>query len=189
MVGVGWAWRSDRAEGREADQRAAGAEAVAAQVNQTRATEHAQAETLATIGAKYEEDRTAAATVPAAVVADLRAGRLQLRDDLATCSTSLLSQAVAGAVERDARRTTSRGCGSCCSNRPRRRRPRPRQPSRDPGGQGPTVSNILQLIRTTRWPWTSTSLPRASGSSLTASRPGSSGTWRRWPWWWIAQAA
>ncbi|MBH1623871.1 lysis protein [Stenotrophomonas maltophilia] len=102
MVGVGWAWRGDRAEGREADHRAAGAEAVAAQVNQTRATEHAQAETLATIGAKHEEDRTAAATVPAAVVADLRAGRLQLRDDLATCSTSLLSQAVAGAVERDA---------------------------------------------------------------------------------------
>ncbi|MBS3725902.1 MULTISPECIES: lysis system i-spanin subunit Rz [Stenotrophomonas] len=103
MVGVGWAWRSDQAEGREATQRAAGAEAVAAQVNQTRATEHAQAETLATIGAKHEEDRAAAATVPAAVVADLRAGRLQLRDDLATCSTSLLSQAVAGAVERDAR--------------------------------------------------------------------------------------
>jgi len=102
MFGAGWAWRGDRAEGREADQRAAGAEAVAAQVNQTRATEHAQAEALATIGAKHEEDRTAAATVPAAVVADLRAGRLQLRDDLATCSTSLLSQAVAGAVERDA---------------------------------------------------------------------------------------
>lgn len=102
MVGVGWAWRSDRAEGREATQRAAGAEAVAAQVNQTRATEHAQAETLAAIGAKHEEDRTAAQAVPAAVVADLRTGRLQLRDDLATCSTSLLSQAVAGAVERDA---------------------------------------------------------------------------------------
>ncbi|WP_414614833.1 lysis system i-spanin subunit Rz [Stenotrophomonas geniculata] len=102
MVGVGWAWRSDRAEGREATRRAAGAEAAAAQVNQTRATEHAQAETLATIGAKHEEDRATAATVPAAVVADLRAGRLQLRDDLATCSTSLLSQAVAGAVERDA---------------------------------------------------------------------------------------
>lgn len=102
MVGVGWAWRSDRAEGREAAQRAAGAEAVAAQVNQTRATEHAQAETLATIGAKHEEDRTAAATVPAAVVADLRTGRLQLRDDLATCNTARLSEAVAGAVERDA---------------------------------------------------------------------------------------
>ncbi|OBU70443.1 hypothetical protein A9K58_00385 [Stenotrophomonas maltophilia] len=102
MFGAGWAWRGDRAEGREADQRAAGAEAVAAQVNQTRATEQSKALQLATIGAKHEEDRTAAATVPAAVVADLRAGRIQLRDDLATCSTSLLSQAVAGAVERDA---------------------------------------------------------------------------------------
>lgn len=102
MFSAGWAWRGDRAESGEATQRAAGAEAVAAQVNQTRATEHAQAEALATIGAKHEEDRTAATTVPAAVVADLRAGRIQLRDDLATCSTSLLSQAVAGAVERDA---------------------------------------------------------------------------------------
>lgn len=102
MFGVGWAWRGDRAEGREADQRASGAEVVAAQVNQTRAAEHAQAETLATIGAKHEEDRAAAAAVPAAVVADLRAGRLQLRDDLATCNTARLSEAVAGAVERDA---------------------------------------------------------------------------------------
>ncbi|HDC4411747.1 TPA: hypothetical protein O8L94_004808, partial [Enterobacter kobei] len=90
-----------RAEGREADQRAAGAEAVAAQVNQTRAIEHAQAESLAAIGAKHEEDRTEAATVPAAVVADLRDGRLQLRDDLATCNTARLSQAVAGTIERD----------------------------------------------------------------------------------------
>lgn len=102
MVGVGWAWRSDRAEGREATQRAVGAEAAAAQVNQTRATEQSKALQLAAIGAKHEEDRTAAATVPAAVVADLRAGRLQLRDDLATCNTARLSEAVAGAVERDA---------------------------------------------------------------------------------------
>lgn len=102
MFGAGWAWRGDRAEGREADQRAAGAEAVAAQVNQTRATEQTKALQLAAIGAKHEEERTAAATVPAAVVADLRAGRLQLRDDLATCNTARLSEAVAGAVERDA---------------------------------------------------------------------------------------
>ncbi len=101
MVGVGWAWRSDRAEGREAAQRAAGAEAVAVQVNQTRATEHAQAEALATIGAKHEEDRTAAEAVPAAVVADLRNGNLRLRDDLATCNTARLSEAVAGTIERD----------------------------------------------------------------------------------------
>lgn len=102
MVGVGWTWRGDRAEGTEATQRAAGAEAVAEQVNQTRAVEHRQADSLATIGAKHEEDRTAAEAVPAAVAAGVRDGSLQLRDDLATCSTSLLSQAVAGAVERDA---------------------------------------------------------------------------------------
>lgn len=102
MFGVGWAWRGDRAEGAEARQQASTSSAQAQQINQTRAIEHAQAETLATIGAKHEEDRAAAEAVPAAVVADLRAGRLQLRDDLATCSTSLLSQAVAGTVERDA---------------------------------------------------------------------------------------
>ncbi|MBA0225190.1 hypothetical protein D7U89_06760 [Stenotrophomonas maltophilia] len=101
MFGAGWAWRGDRAEGREATQRAAGAEAVVAQVNQTRATEHAQAETLAAIGAKHEEDRTAAAAVPAAVVAGVRDGSLQLRDDLATCNTARLSQAIAGTIERD----------------------------------------------------------------------------------------
>lgn len=101
MFGAGWAWRGDRAEGREADQRAAGAEAVATQVSQTRATEHAQAETLAAIGAKHEEDRTAAAAVPAVVVAGVRDGSLQLRDDLATCNTARLSQAVAGTIERD----------------------------------------------------------------------------------------
>ena len=101
MFGAGWGWRGDRAESAEARQLASTSSAQVQQINQTRAIEHAQAETLATIGAKHEEDRTAAATVPAAVVADLRAGRLQLRDDLATCNTARLSEAVAGAVERD----------------------------------------------------------------------------------------
>jgi len=101
MFGAGWAWRGDRAEGSEAlSQVATGKQALQVE-QQARAVEHQQAEDLANIGAKHEEDRTAAQAVPAAVVADLRDGRLQLRDDLATCSTSLLSQAVAGAVERD----------------------------------------------------------------------------------------
>ncbi|HDS1584970.1 TPA: lysis protein [Stenotrophomonas maltophilia] len=103
MFGAGWVWRGDRAEGAEARQQARTSSALVQQVNHTRATEHAQAEELAAIGAKHEEDRTAAATVPAAVVADLRAGRLQLRDDLATCHTARLSEAAAGAAERDAR--------------------------------------------------------------------------------------
>ncbi len=101
MFGAGWAWRGDRAEGSEAlSQVATGKQALQVE-QQARAVEHQQADDMAAIGAKHEEDRTAAQAVPAAVVADLRDGRLQLRDDLATCSTSLLSQAVAGAVERD----------------------------------------------------------------------------------------
>ncbi|KAJ9651794.1 hypothetical protein H2198_008973 [Neophaeococcomyces mojaviensis] len=98
---AGWVWRGDRAEGNEARQQASVSAAQVAQVNEARATEHAQAQTLATIGAKHEEDRTAAATVPAAVVAGVRDGSLQLRDDLATCNTARLSQAVAGTIERD----------------------------------------------------------------------------------------
>lgn len=98
---AGWVWRGDRVEGNEARQQASVSAAQVAQVNEARATEHAQAQTLATIGAKHEEDRTAAATVPAAVVAGVRDGSLQLRDDLATCNTARLSQAVAGTIERD----------------------------------------------------------------------------------------
>ncbi|WP_164079726.1 lysis system i-spanin subunit Rz [Stenotrophomonas maltophilia] len=98
---AGWVWRGDRAEGNEARQQASVSAAQVAQVNEARATEHAQAQTLATIGAKHEEDRAAAATVPAAVVAGVRDGSLRLRDDLATCNTARLSQAVAGTIERD----------------------------------------------------------------------------------------
>ncbi|MDN8648936.1 lysis system i-spanin subunit Rz [Stenotrophomonas indicatrix] len=102
MFAAGWAWRGDRAEGGLAQQQAGASAAQMQQVNQTRATEHDQAEALATIGAKHEEDRTAAEALPAAVAAGVRDGRLQLRDDLATCNTARLSEAVAGAVERDA---------------------------------------------------------------------------------------
>jgi len=100
--GAGWAWRGDRAEKAESANRAGLAAAAVEQVQQTRTVEHNQAATLADIGAKHEEDRRAAEAVPDAVVADLRAGNLQLRDDLATCSTARLSEAVAGTVERDA---------------------------------------------------------------------------------------
>lgn len=99
---AGWSWRGDRADGADAKQKASSSVAVVEQVNQSRATEQQQAETMATIGAKHEKDRAAAQVVPAAVVAGVRDGSLQLRDDLATCETSRLSQAVAGAVKRDA---------------------------------------------------------------------------------------
>ncbi|MEN4951902.1 lysis system i-spanin subunit Rz [Stenotrophomonas sp. TWI819] len=102
MFGTGWAWRGDRAEGAEARQEASTSAAAADQVNQARTTEHTQADTMATIGAKHEEDRAAAEAVPAAVVAELHAGTVRLRHDLATCHTGRLSEAAAGAAQRDA---------------------------------------------------------------------------------------
>jgi len=99
---AGWSWRGDRANVAESDQRANVAEAVVDQVNEARAVEHSQADTMATIGAKHEEDRAAAEALPAAVVAELRAGTVRLRHDLATCHTGRLSEAAAGAVQRDA---------------------------------------------------------------------------------------
>jgi len=101
VFGAGWAWRGDRAETGEALQQASTSAGQVQQLTETRAIEHSQAEALATIGAKHEEDRTAATAVPAAVAAGVRDGSLQLRDDLATCNTARLSQAAAGAVERD----------------------------------------------------------------------------------------
>lgn len=100
--GAGWAWRGDRAEGKEARQESASTAAALDQVNQTRATEHTQAAEVADIGAKHEEDRSAAPAVADAVVADLRADRLRLRDGWAGCETQRLSEAVTGASERDA---------------------------------------------------------------------------------------
>ena len=102
MFGAGWAWRGDRAKTGQARQQATASAVQVQQLNQARAVEHQQADTMATIGAKHEEDRTAATAVPAAVAAGVRDGSLQLRDDLATCNTARLSEAVAGTIERDA---------------------------------------------------------------------------------------
>ena len=99
---AGWSWRGDRANEAESDQRAKGAEAVVDQVNEARAIEHSQADTMASIGAKHEDDRAAAPAVADAVVADLRSGALRLRNDLAACHTDRLSQAAASAGQRDA---------------------------------------------------------------------------------------
>jgi len=99
---AGWSWRGDRANVAESDQRANVAEAVVDQVNEARAIEHSQADTMATIGAKHEDDRAAAPAVADAVVADLRSGALRLRNDLAACHTDLLSKTAAGTLERDA---------------------------------------------------------------------------------------
>ena len=97
---AGWAWRGDRADLTAAKRDAADVTAVVAAVQDARTTEHRQADKLADIGSKHEEDRRAAQGVPAAVVADLRSGVVRLRDDLATCHTDRLSSASASAVER-----------------------------------------------------------------------------------------
>lgn len=102
MFGAGWAWRGDRSERDEADNLLSNTTQVLQQERSARTDEHKQAENLASIGAKYEDDRTAATAVPAAVVDGVRDGSLQLRDDLATCNTARLSEAIAGAIERDA---------------------------------------------------------------------------------------
>jgi len=100
LVGREWRDRSaDLAESRQ------GVKQLAGQVDAVqgaRQAEQAQGQALAGIGAKHEEDRMAAETVPAAVVADLRAGNVRLRKEWAGCETRLLSEAVASAVERDA---------------------------------------------------------------------------------------
>jgi len=97
----GWEWRDRTAD---VDAGRVKVKELTSQVRaeeSARATEQAMGRELALIGAKYEEDRTAAAAVPVAVVAGVRDGSLQLRDDLATCNTARLSEAVAGTIERD----------------------------------------------------------------------------------------
>lgn len=67
-----------------------------------RDTEHTQAKAMAQIGDEHETERETSASIPAAVVAGVHSGDLRLRKDLATCHTARLSQAVTGAIERDA---------------------------------------------------------------------------------------
>ena len=99
---AGWEWRdrsADLAESRQEVKQLAGqVEAV----QDARQEEQAQAGKLAEIGETHEQDRAAAEAVPAAVVADLRAGNYRLRDELASCETSRLSSAAAAAGQRDA---------------------------------------------------------------------------------------
>lgn len=98
----GWSWRGDRAEAAVAVQEVAVVKQNLTAEQGARAEEQQRADTMATIGARHEEDRAAAPAVDDAVVAGLRDGTLRLRHDLASCHTDLLSQTAAGALERDA---------------------------------------------------------------------------------------
>ncbi|MGV1119157.1 lysis system i-spanin subunit Rz [Xanthomonas translucens] len=99
---MGREWRDRSADLATSQQETAAAQGEAKAQAGAREIEHTQGQVLADIGAKHEDDRTAAQAVPAAVVAGVRDGSLQLRDDLATCETQRLSDAAAGAAERDA---------------------------------------------------------------------------------------
>lgn len=99
---AGWEWRDRSADVATSEQKAGAALGALAGEQAARATEHKQADALADIGAKHEQDQQEVMAVAAAVVAGLRDGNLKLRNDLATCNTDKLSQAAAGAVQRDA---------------------------------------------------------------------------------------
>ncbi|WP_315388728.1 hypothetical protein [uncultured Stenotrophomonas sp.] len=99
---AGWEWRDRSADLAVANADLKQAVAVVDQVNDTRAIEHTQAQDVAAIGVKHEEDRTAAASLPAAVIAELRADRLRMRDGWSSCETQRVSDAAAATGERDA---------------------------------------------------------------------------------------
>lgn len=98
----GWEWRDRSADLTESRQEVKQLTGQVDAVQGARAIEQSQGQAMADIGAKHEEDREAAETVPAAVVADLRAGNVRLRQEWAGCETRLLSEAVASTIERDA---------------------------------------------------------------------------------------
>lgn len=99
---LGREWRDRSADLAESQQQVAQLAGQVEAVQGARQVEQAQGRELADIGAKHEEDREAAEAVPAAVVAYLRADVLRLRKHWAGCETRALSEAAAGAIERDA---------------------------------------------------------------------------------------
>ncbi|MCI2243266.1 hypothetical protein L3067_01405 [Xanthomonas sp. PPL568] len=99
---MGREWRDRSADLATSQQQTAAAQGEANAQADARQVEHTQGQAMADIGAKHEEDRSAAAAVPDAVVADLRAGNLKLRDGWASCETQRLSEASASTRERDA---------------------------------------------------------------------------------------
>ena len=99
---LGREWRDRSADLAESRQQVAQLTGQVEAVQDARQAEHEQGQALADIGATHEQDRQTAEAVPAAVVADLRADVLRLRQHWAGCETRALSEAAAGAVERDA---------------------------------------------------------------------------------------
>lgn len=99
---AGWEWRDRSADLTTAKADASTARAETGAQQAARKNEQTTSQAMAGIGAKYEEDRVAAEAVPDAVVADLRAGNLRLRNEWRGCEASRVSDAAAAARERDA---------------------------------------------------------------------------------------
>lgn len=102
---LGWSlWRAETHKGaaEAAAQSAREAQAAVASMKDTLETERSRTQDMADIGERHEQDREEAATVPAAVADDLRAGNLRLRREWAGCETARLSDSAAATLERDA---------------------------------------------------------------------------------------
>jgi len=99
LVGREWRDRSaDLAESRNQSEQYLG---MVKAVEQARSVEHQKNERLHEIGTQYEAKRSENESLPSTVSGAIRDGSLQLRDDLATCHTQLLSEATASAIQRD----------------------------------------------------------------------------------------
>jgi len=99
--GAGWTWKGDRAEVRETRTELKQSKAEIEAVEQARSVERQKNERLHEIGTQYEAKRSENESLPSTVAGAIRDGSLQLRDDLATCHTRLLSEATASAIQRD----------------------------------------------------------------------------------------
>ena len=99
--GAGWTWKGDRAEVRETRTELKHSKAETKAVEQARSVERQKNERLHEIGTQYEAKRSENESLPSTVAGAIRDGFLQLRDDLATCHTQLLSEATASAIQRD----------------------------------------------------------------------------------------
>lgn len=98
---IGREWRDRSCELAEAKDHIEQSHKMVEAVEQARSVEHQRNERLHEIGTQYEAKRSENESLPSTVAGAIRDGSLQLRDDLATCHTQLLSEATAGAIQRD----------------------------------------------------------------------------------------
>lgn len=96
---AGWEWRDRSADIR--DLRAANKRLTAqvAEANRALAAERTKAAKLADIGRQYEQDKLAAQAAAYALVGDLRAGNVRLRNELGALYTASLSGTAAHSAE------------------------------------------------------------------------------------------